>query len=252
MAHQSQLEFITTVVSAFPEKFSGKHLEIGSEDINGTLENIIKCNEYVGVDLRPGKNVTLVGRGEEIDLPSGYFDSVLSGECFEHNRNYLSSLFNMIRMTKPGGIVVFTCASRFRMEHGTTRSDGGSGAPSSVAAGNEYYLNLVEKHFRPVIREELFSNYKFYRNFSEQDIYFIGIKKTKSSDSSLESRFELMNLEISQQIKRMNKFSRIFRINMQLLKMAIIRLTINYLYRNFSNSKLNILKKLLKRGVVQN
>ena len=92
-------------------------------------------------------------------------------------------------MTKPGGIVAFICDSRFRMEHGTTRSDGGTGAPKFVATGNEYYKNLVQKHFLPAIQENLFQSYKFYRNFSEQDLYFVGIKKTTADVQSLESRF---------------------------------------------------------------
>ena len=81
MAHETQLQFITTVVTSFPEKFSGRHLKIGSEDINGSLRGVIKCSEYVGVDLGPGTNVTLIRRGEEVDFPSNYFDSSFSGEC---------------------------------------------------------------------------------------------------------------------------------------------------------------------------
>ena len=249
MAHETQLSFINTVVTSFPEKFSGRHLEIGSEDINGSLRKVIKCSEYVGVDLGPGTNVTLIRRGEEVDFPSNYFDSSFSGECFEHNLNYLSTFFNMIRMTKPGGVVAFTCASRFRMEHGTTRSDGGKAAPSSVAAGNEYYKNLLQRHFLPAIQENLFQSYKFYRNFSEQDLYFVGIKKTTADVQSLESRFNLMDKEISLRVKRMNQPFRVVKINAQLLRMAVIRSGVNYLNRNLSDSKLNALKKLIKTGV---
>lgn len=64
MAHETQFKFISTVVKAFPEAFLGKHLEIGSEDINGNLRDLIKSSTYVGVDLGPGENVTLIGRGE--------------------------------------------------------------------------------------------------------------------------------------------------------------------------------------------
>ena len=76
-------------------------------------------------------------------------------------------------MTRPGGIVVFSCASRFRMEHGTSRSDGGRMAPSSVASGVEYYKNFTRKHFRSVILEDHLVDYQFYRNFAEQDLYFV-------------------------------------------------------------------------------
>jgi len=50
MSHETQLEFVNTVATSFPEKFSGRYLEIGGEDINGNLRGVIKCSEYVGVD----------------------------------------------------------------------------------------------------------------------------------------------------------------------------------------------------------
>ena len=248
MAHEMQFKFISTVVKAFPEAFLGKHLEIGSEDINGNLRDLIRSSEYVGVDLGPGKNVTLIGRGEQIDFPSNFFDSCFSGECFEHNQNYLSTFYNMIRMTKPGGIVAFTCASRFRMEHGTTRSDGGSGAPSSVATGNEYYKNLLKKQFLLAIKEKQFLRYAFYRNFSEQDLYFVGIKKTTDNVHQLESRFFVLDKEISKQVKRMNHPYRVIKINIQLFRVAMLRAGINYLNRNLSKNTVNVLKRLIKNA----
>jgi len=155
-------------------------------------------------------------------------------------------------MTKPGGIVVFTCASRFRMEHGTTASDGGSGAPSSVATGNEYYKNLIARHFKPATDEGVFLKYKFYRNFAEQDIYFVGIKKTASDVRKLETRFNQMDKDVSRLVKQINQPSRVVKINLQLLRMAVIRSGINFLYRNFSKKQLNSIKSAIKRGVVQN
>ena len=98
MSHETQVQFINTVATSFPEKFSGRHLEIGSEDINGSLRGVIKCSEYVGVDLGPGTNVTPIRPGEEVDFASNHFDSSFSGECFEHNLNYLSTFFNRLNI----------------------------------------------------------------------------------------------------------------------------------------------------------
>jgi SAM-dependent methyltransferase len=252
MAHSAQLLFMTAVVNAFPELFSGLHIEIGSQDINGNLRDLIKCNEYVGVDLGPAENVTWVGRGEAVDFPSDWFDSSFSGECFEHNLNYLSTFFNMIRMTKPGGIIAFTCASRFRMEHGTTSSDGGTGAPLSVAAGNEYYRNLTSKHFKPAIDEKLFLQYRFYRNFSEQNLYFVGIKNTTIGIRELETRFYAMDLEIQNLVSSLNRPGRVIKTNISLLKMSIMRSTIKVLHRTFSPNQIHFLKKIITRNIVQN
>lgn len=245
--HHAQVEFIKTVTNAFPEWFAGRVLEVGSEDINGNLKEVFAPLLYVGVDLSPGKNVTMIGRGENIDFQTGLFDAVFSGECFEHNLNYLSTFFNMIRMTKPGGIIAFTCASRFRMEHGTTRSDGGAGAPSSVSTGNEYYKNLTSKHFKHAVHEGHFLVHRFYRNFAEQDLYFVGIKKSGSDIDSLLRRFISLDDEITKIVRQMNQPRRVARVNWQLLTMAITRSLINFLYRNFSRDTLNMLRSLTKR-----
>lgn len=176
----------------------------------------------------------MIGRGENLDLKTNSFDAVFSGECFEHNLNYLSTFFNMIRMTKLGGVVAFTCASRFRMEHGTTRSDGGTGAPSSVLTGNEYYKNLTSKHFKHAVREDYFLIHRLYRNFAEQDLYFVGIKKSGSDIDSLLKRFSNLDKEIYKIIRQMNQPRRVARVNWCLHKMAITRSLINFLYRHFS------------------
>ena len=250
--HHAQVEFRTTVTNAFPEKFAGKVLDVGSEDINGNLVEVFAPLLYVGVDLAAGKNVTMISRGENVDCKTGSFDAVFSGECFEHNLNYLSTFFNMIRMTKPGGIIAFTCASRFRMEHGTTKSDGGAGAPSSVSTGNEYYKNLTQKHFKHAVREGHFLAFGFYRNFAEQDLYFVGIKKSDSDVDSLLKRFISLDNEIKKFVRKMNKPRRVATVNLDLLKMAITRSLINFLYRNFSRDTLNVLKSWTKKGVIEN
>ena len=51
MAHESQFQFFFAVAKCFPDEFSGRTLEIGSEDINGSLRRLFKSSEYVGVDL---------------------------------------------------------------------------------------------------------------------------------------------------------------------------------------------------------
>ena len=80
-------------------------MDIGSLEINGGPHLMLKAQEYVGVDLAKGFNVNLVSRGEDVALPSNYFDASISSECFEHNPNWRSTLHNMTRMTRRGGLL---------------------------------------------------------------------------------------------------------------------------------------------------
>lgn len=60
--------------------------------------------------MAAGKGVDLVCKGEEYDGPDNTFDTVVSGEVMEHNPYWAEKMRNMIRVCKPGGLVVMTCA----------------------------------------------------------------------------------------------------------------------------------------------
>lgn len=206
MAHPAQQKFIGLVVAKFPSLFSGRVLDVGSLDITGDVTHQFEAHEYVGVDIGPGKNVTRVARGEDLDFSTGYFDVAISGECFEHNPAWKSTFINMIRMTKPGGIVVMTCASTFRTEHGTSRSDFGTGAPLSVSAGYEYYKNLSPKDLKLVIDEGLFARYAIFQNWAESDLYFVGLRnganqRSQEIFSTLENECKGLLNEFNQPIR---------------------------------------------------
>jgi 2-polyprenyl-3-methyl-5-hydroxy-6-metoxy-1,4-benzoquinol methylase len=56
------------------------------------------------------------------DALAGLFDVVISCEVMEHNPFWVATLTNMIRLLKPGGLLVMSCATIGRKEHGTARS----------------------------------------------------------------------------------------------------------------------------------
>ena len=70
---------------------------------------------------------------------------------------------NMHRMTRPGGIVAFTCASRGRLEHGTTRTRPFD-SPASLAIGWDYYRNLNREDFEALPLATMFEDHAFFRN----------------------------------------------------------------------------------------
>lgn len=167
--------FFGDVVAAFPGHFAGRVLDIGSLDINGGPHTLFTSAEYVGVDLGSGPNVTHVGRGEDLTLPDGRFDVAMSSECFEHNRAWRATVSNMIRMTRRGGLVVFTAASTGRAEHGTTRSDQGRAAPLAVAIGEEWYRNLTTRDVITAVADVDWANRFCLELRSTSDLLFAGI-----------------------------------------------------------------------------
>lgn len=179
MSHPEQVGFLKTVSEANITLLeNGKILEIGSYDVNGSMRSIFDtCSQYVGVDLREGPGVDVIGFGHEVDFLSNNFDMTVSGECFEHDPNWVKTLNNMIRMTRPGGIVAFTCASEGRPEHGTKRTDA-EDSPGTQSVGLDYYQNLtVQDIVDNVNLEDNFSSWGFAYLPTTFDLYFAGIKK---------------------------------------------------------------------------
>src|SRR5664279_1442631 len=113
MSHASQLEFVGITKSLFPEMFVQKKvLEVGSLDINGSIRGFFENCDYTGLDVAPGPGVDLVCQGQDYDAPSESFDVVISCEVMEHNPFWEQTLKNMIRLTKPGGLMVMSCATK--------------------------------------------------------------------------------------------------------------------------------------------
>lgn len=178
MSHPSQLEFVAAVVRRNPDLVRGARvLEIGSYDVNGSVRaHFPDAAEYVGVDLVEGPGVDLISYGHEVDLPDGSFDITVSCECFEHDPHWVRTWQNMIRLTRPGGLVVVTCASRGRPEHGTVRTRAAS-SPGTQFEGLDYYRNVTCDD----VRENLdlasaFDRWGLGYQRAYFDLYFAGVR----------------------------------------------------------------------------
>lgn len=172
MSHQEQVQFFTKVFNDNKTKFIDKDIiEIGSLIINGSLRQIfVEPKSYLGVDIGSGPGVDLVSKGHEVDFPSDSFDVALSAECFEHDQHWIKTFQKMIDLVKPGGMIVFSCATTGRPEHGTTATDAGS-SPFTT----DYYKNLTEIDFRQNFDiPKLFSKYEFIGERNHHDLYFWG------------------------------------------------------------------------------
>ncbi|BBY00477.1 class I SAM-dependent methyltransferase [Mycobacterium seoulense] len=178
MSHPEQIGFFKAVVDANKALVEGGSvLEVGSYDVNGSVRTVFAAaDRYVGIDLVPGPGVDLVMSGHELDHRDGSYDMAISGECFEHDPHWRETFSNMVRMTRPGGLVAFSCASRGRPEHGTTRTDKAL-SPGTQAVGMDYYRNLNEEDFEETLPlGAMFTAYRFWYLPTNFDLYFAGIR----------------------------------------------------------------------------
>lgn len=177
MAHIEQQEFCLKVKESFPKFFTNVNvLDIGSLDINGNNRYLFEKYKYTGIDIGEGKNVDVVSLGHEYDTDERY-DVVISTECFEHDMHYIKTILNAIKLTKSGGLFLFTCATTDRIEHGTSRANDWA-SPFSHIEFNDYYKNLTEKDIaNEISMNDYFSFYRFEINNISHDLYFFGIKK---------------------------------------------------------------------------
>ncbi|NDG29192.1 methyltransferase domain-containing protein [bacterium] len=178
MSHQQQLEFLYDVKTLFPESFKNKLVvEFGSHNINGTIRPLFEDCAYIGVDAGKGRDVDVVCLAHEYNLPDQTFDTVVSCEMFEHDKYWEKSFDNMLRLCKSNGLLLFSCATTGRKQHGTLYCNPHD-CPNTVDLGWEYYRNLTEQDFREKYNfDSLFSEYKFSVNRYVFDLYFWGIKK---------------------------------------------------------------------------
>lgn len=83
-----------------------KIVEIGSQDVNGSLRGIFPPGlEYIGVDFVPGNGVDVI-LGDPYKLPfdDNSVDVVLCSSCFEHSEMFWLLHLEIIRILKPHGL----------------------------------------------------------------------------------------------------------------------------------------------------
>ena len=180
MAHQLQSDFIAIVREHLPEHFVGRRvLEVGSLDINGSVRSHFDDCKYTGADLELGPGVDIACPGQLLEFPSGHFDVAISCECFEHNPYWVETFINMLRMTSPSGIVVMSCATTRRREHGTARTNADA-SPFTSGRGWTYYRNLTERDVRERIPlANWLEDWLCMASPEGYDLYFVGRRTGK-------------------------------------------------------------------------
>lgn len=171
MAHQQQTDYCLLQKARFPLSFKSKDvLDVGSLDINGNNRYLFEDCQYTGIDLWEGKNVDIVCSAHEY-APDKQYDTIISTEMLEHNKDWYKSLWNMYNMLKSGWLMLITCAWEWRPEHGTTRT-----SPVDAPFTNDYYMNIKWYDFCISLNPDMnFSYYEISKLWT--DIRFVGVKK---------------------------------------------------------------------------
>ena len=195
--HKEQITYLNKMKEKFPEAFRNrKVLDIGSFNVNGNEKPWFDDCDFIGLDLLPGPGVDVACPANEYDAPDCTFDTIISCECWEHNPYYKESIMNAIRMLKPGGYFIWTCATTGRPVHGTKTQDEIDKKNKKTSQGNtvenwktmpnvekdnwdnEYYKNITEDDIRYFCDvDSIFDKYEFEVELNHCDLYFFGIKK---------------------------------------------------------------------------
>lgn len=178
--HHEVLHFVYETKNLYPEYFNNARvLEIGSQSVQG--QPAVRCHfancEYIGVDIGEGECVDVVSLGH-LYKSDQLFDTIISCECFEHDPYYDLTITNMINHLRPGGMMIFTCASTGRSEHGTIRtSPESSPLTADIEGWQDYYRNLTQFDFQKIpLFSEMKGNY-WVSNEATKDLYYRGWKK---------------------------------------------------------------------------
>lgn len=179
--HTEARDFTIFVKKLFPKFFNSfnKVLDVGSGDINGNNRFLFNAeSEYHGNDVYPARNVTVVSKTKDLTFPDETFDVIVSTECFEHDPEYEQSFQKILKMLKPGGLFLFTCASTNRGEHGTRRTsrECSYGTIAGLADMQDYYKNLTIQDIAKCIDLSVFKTNAAYYNAKSCDLYFYGLK----------------------------------------------------------------------------
>jgi SAM-dependent methyltransferase len=115
-------QFIHGVARAAAEAFDlpAPVLEVGSYQVSGqekiaNLRSLFPAKDYLGLDLRPGPGVDLVGSVEQLPQPDASVGTVLALNTFEHVQRFWRGFDEIYRVLKPGGALLVSCPFYFHV-----------------------------------------------------------------------------------------------------------------------------------------
>ena len=232
MSHFEQKKFIEFSLDELKKKNNFNNLsvlDVGSFDVGGSIRDFFKKNNYIGVDLIKGPNVDIVLSGTELYKLKKNFDIVISCECFEHAKDWREIFLSMYNVCEDDGYVIFTCASRGRIEHGTLRTIN-SESPGTTGT---YYKNIFKSEFiKSFDLKKMFQTYEVIYNFKSSDLYFIGKKGKENKNINFTN--------ILKKVKNLKNNNR---------KIKIFRIIFSYLLNDKNYQNLTFFRRSIKKKI---
>lgn len=112
-AMQNCQSFFDAYAPSFASRPNVKVIEIGSQNVNGTLRDTCPTNfEYIGVDFQEATGVDLVLQDPyKLPFENESVDIVLSSSCFEHSEMFWLVFLEILRVLKPNGLFYLNAPS---------------------------------------------------------------------------------------------------------------------------------------------
>lgn len=144
--HQQAFNFVASHVPHLTA--DSEVLEIGGQDMNGSVRGLFAPARYLCVDIAPGPGVDVVADAAEwrpLD-PDRLFDVVVCCEVLEHTPVWREILRTAYDVMRPGGRLIVTCAGPGRPVHS------GRSAVSELEDG-EWYRNITPEELSGALRQ---------------------------------------------------------------------------------------------------
>ena len=130
-----------------------KVLDVGGQNVNGSLKSEYKNMEYTCLDIEKHDSVDVVMKpGEKFPFDDSFFDLVISTSCFEHDPCFWITFREMCRVTKKDGFIYVNAPSNgiyhnFPCDNWRFYSDAGQALAywaSRDIEGTSYPVNIEE------------------------------------------------------------------------------------------------------------
>jgi len=149
--HGANRRFWVRCYERYTEYFTGKSvLEVGSQNVNGSVRDHFTTKDYVGVDWRAGKCVDVVSLAHEMKL-GRKFDVVISASMLEHDPHWDRSLESMMAHLAAEGILLLSWGAELNCVHcNDTAPDGRFHrlkAEACIREVEKLGIDVVEFHY---------------------------------------------------------------------------------------------------------
>lgn len=101
----------------FFQRFQGEFenptiVEIGSQNVNGSLRDVAPPSKYIGLDFQKANGVDIVLENPyKFPIEDGIADMVITSSCFEHSELFWLTFLEGVRILKTNGLFYINAPS---------------------------------------------------------------------------------------------------------------------------------------------